>query len=165
MRQDHSDKMGFGKPHMQRKTLYSAIFLVLFSGVTIYLAFRLPLGHYGKPGPGFFPLLMSIFIGLLALVLFFTTVRSNQPAEISDGEMPERKWKVFYLLGQLCVYAFLYRRLGYVISTWIFLVSLKPIIKTKWAPLLLVSLLVSTLFFVFFNLLLKVELPAGILRL
>ncbi len=165
MPQEHGDKMGAGKLRMQRKNLYSAIFLVLFSGVTIYLASRLPLGHYAKPGPGFFPLLMSLFIGLLAFLLFLTTVRPNRQPESCDLEMPARKWKVFYLLGQLCVYALLYRPLGYVISTWIFLVSLKPIIKTKWAPLLLASLLVSAIFFVFFSVLLKVELPVGILRL
>jgi putative tricarboxylic transport membrane protein len=165
MLQDHSDKLGCGKLRMQRKNLYSAIFLVLFSGVTIYLAFKLPLGNYAKPGPGFFPLLMSIFIGLLAFLLFLTTVRPNRQPESFDLEMPARKWKVFYLLGQLCVYAFLYRRLGYIVSTGIFLVSLKPIIKTKWVVLILASLLVSSMFFVFFNVLLKVELPVGILRL
>ena len=76
MRQDHSDKKGDGSLRMQRKNLYSAIFLVLFSVVTIHLALRLPLGHAAKPGPGLFPLLMSGFIALLAFLLFFTTVLS-----------------------------------------------------------------------------------------
>ena len=157
--------LGKGQLCMERKNLFSGIFLALFSGITIYLAFKLPLGNSAKPGPGLFPLLLGILIGLLALLFFLTTVRSNRgKPEFLDREMPVKKWKVFYLLGQLCVYAFLYRQLGFIISTWIFLVSLKPIIKKKWIPLLLVSLLVSIAFFVFFDYFLKVELPMGILR-
>jgi putative tricarboxylic transport membrane protein len=165
MRQDHSDKKGDWSLRMQRKNLYSAIFLVLFSAITIHLAIRLPLGHTAKPGPGLFPLLMSVFIAFLAFLLFFTTVLSNRQPNSGDSEMPARKWKVFYLLGQLCVYAFLYRRLGYIVSTWIFLVSLKPLIQTRWVAWIFTSLLISAVFFVFFSVLLKVELPVGILRL
>jgi putative tricarboxylic transport membrane protein len=106
-----------------------------------------------------------VFIALLAFLLFFTTVLSNRQPNSGDSEMPARKWKVFYLLGQLCVYAFLYRRLGYIVSTWIFLVSLKPLIQTRWVAWIFTSLLISAVFFVFFSVLLKVELPVGILRL
>ena len=156
---------GDGKLRMQRKNLYSSIFLILFSGVTFYLGSRLLVGHAGKPGPGFFPLLMSVFIGILALILLLSTVRSSKQPDSSDEEGPARKWKVLYVLGLLCVYAFLYRPVGYILSTWIFLVCLKPVIHTRWAPLLLASLIASTIFFVFFNTLLRVELPVGILRL
>jgi len=149
---------------MERKNLFSGIFLILISGITLYLALELPRGNPAQPGPGLFPLLLSILSGLLAILFFLTTVRSKRVKhELSDGEKPVKNWKVFYLLGQLCVYAFLYRRIGFIISTWIFLVSLKPIVEKKWIPLSLVSLFVSVGFFVFFDYVLKVKLPMGIL--
>jgi putative tricarboxylic transport membrane protein len=146
---------------MHWKDRFSGLCLIFFSGVTIYLALRLPLGRIGKPGPALFPLLLSIMIGFLAFLLLLRTFRSKGESEI--GELATAKWKLLYLLGALCLFAFLFRRAGFLISTCIFLVSLKPIVKKKWIPVLLGSLVISMSFFFFFNYLLKVELPMGIL--
>jgi putative tricarboxylic transport membrane protein len=146
---------------MTCKDRLSGILLIIFSGVTIYLAFKLPMGKMGKPGPGIFPLILSVIIGLLALFLVLKSLRSKE--EIGNGEIPTTKWRLVYLLGDLCLYAFLFRPLGFVISTWIFLIILKPIVKKKWIPVLLGSLFISVSFLFFFNYLLKVDLPMGIL--
>jgi len=146
---------------MAWKDRVSGILFLIFSGVTIYLALRLPMGRMGKPGPGIFPLLLSVVIGFLALSLLLGNLRSK--GELGTEERPVPKWRLVYLLGDLCLYAFLLRPLGFLISTWIFLIVLKPIIKKKWIPVLLGSLFISASFFFFFNYLLKVELPMGIL--
>ena len=146
---------------MAWKDRVSGILFLIFSGVTIYLALRLPMGRMGKPGPGIFPLLLSVVIAFLALLLFLRTIRSK--GEFWTEEIPTAKWRLVYLLGDLCLYVFLLRPLGFLISTWIFLIVLKPIIKKKWIPVLLGSLFISASFFFFFNYLLKVELPMGIL--
>jgi len=139
----------------------SGVLIIIFSGVTIYLAFKLPMGKTGKPGPGIFPLILGVVIGLLSLLLFLRTLRSK--GEFGTEEIPTTKWRLVYLLGDLCLYAFLLRPLGFLISTWIFLIVLKPIVKKKWIPVLLGSLFISVTLFCFFNYLLKVELPMGIL--
>ena len=146
---------------MAWKDRFSGILFLIFSGVTIYLALMLPMGRMGKPGPGIFPLLLSVVIAFLALSLFLRTLRSKEESETE--EIPTPKWRLVYLLGDLCVYAFLLRPLGFLISTWVFLIVLKPIVKKRWIPILLGSLFVSLVFFFFFNHLLKVELPMGIL--
>jgi putative tricarboxylic transport membrane protein len=146
---------------MEWKDRLSGIFIIIFSGVTIYLALRLPMGRMGKPGPGIFPLLLSVVIGFLALFLFLRTLRSK--VEFGTEEIPAPKWRLVYLLGDLCLYAFLLRPLGFLIGTWIFLIVLKPIVKKRWIPTLLGSLFISLAFFFFFYYLLKVELPMGIL--
>ena len=146
---------------MQRKDRFSAFFFLFFSGTTIYLAFKLPWGRISKPGPGVFPLVLSVVIGLLAFVLLLTTLRSKK--EPGAEEIPTTKWRLLYLLGDLCLYAFLFRSLGFLISTWIFLVALQPIVKKKWIPVLLGSMFISFCFLFFFSYLLKVELPMGIL--
>ena len=143
------------------KDRLSGILFLIFSGVTIYLALRLPMGRVGKPGPGIFPLLLSVVIAFLALSLFLRTLRSK--GELGTEEISTTKWRLVYLLGDLCLYVFLLRPLGFLISTWIFLILLNPIVKKRWIPILLGSLFVSAAFFFFFNYLLKVELPMGIL--
>ena len=146
---------------MAWKDRLSGILFLIFSGVTIYLALMLPMGRMGKPGPGIFPLLLSLVIAFLALSLFLRALRSK--GESGNEEIPTPKWRLVYLLGDLCLYVFLLRPLGFLISTWIFLIVLKPILKKRWIPILLGSLFVSLVFFFFFNHLLKVELPMGIL--
>jgi len=143
------------------KDRLSGIFIIIFSGVTIYLAFKLPMGRAAKPGPGIFPLLLSVVIGFLALSLFLRTLRSK--GEFGIEEIPTAKWRLVYLLGDLFLYVFLLRPLGFLISTWIFLILLNPIVKKKWIPVLLGSLFISAILFFSFNYLLKVELPMGIL--
>jgi putative tricarboxylic transport membrane protein len=145
---------------MAWKDRLSAIFVILFSGVIFFLALELPLGNTTKPGPGLFPLILSVVIGLLAFLLFLKNLRSK--GESRNEGTSTAKWRVGYLLGTLCLYAFLFRPLGFLVSTWIFLVALKPIVKKKWIPVLLGSLFISATLFFFFNYLLKVELPMGI---
>jgi putative tricarboxylic transport membrane protein len=143
------------------KDRLSSICLLFFSGITIHLALKLPLGKGGKPGPGFFPLILSFVIGLMALLLLLKTSRSE--GESKAQEAPSTKWRLVYLLGDLCLYAILFRPLGFLISTFLFLFALKPIVKKKWVPVLLGSSLISLSFLLFFKYLLKVELPMGIL--
>ncbi len=120
---------GGGVPEWHGRIVSQEFFFIFFSGVTIYLALKLPLGKIGKPGPGFFPLLLSVVIGFLAFVLFLRTLRSK--VESGTEEIPTTKWRLLYLLGDLCLYAFLFRPLGFLISTWIFLIALKPDCKEK----------------------------------
>lgn len=147
---------------MKWKDRLSSIFLLFFSGITVFLALRLPWGKIGKPGPSLFPLILSLIVGLMALLLFLKTFRSEGESE--PQEPPTSKWRLLYLLGDLCFYAFLFRPLGFLISTFVFLTALKPIVKKKWIPVVLGSLLISLSFLLFFKYLLKVELPMGILE-
>jgi hypothetical protein len=143
------------------KDCLSGIFTIFFSGITIYLALKLPLGNASKPGPGFFPLVLSVIIGLLGLRLFLASLANQKPASLTQEK--STKWRVLYLLGSLFLYAFLFRPAGFLISTLVFLISLKPIVAKKWVPVLLGSIFISLIFFLFFDYLLKVELPMGIL--
>lgn len=143
------------------KDRLAGLFVILFSGVSVYLALNLPLGKAASPGPGLFPLILSITVGLLALPLLLGFSQSDQESKTRD--IPSIKWKVIYLLGNLGLYAFLFRPLGFLISTSIFLIILKPIINKKWALVLPGAVFTSIGLFLFFNYLLRVELPMGIL--
>lgn len=51
-----------------KKLDLDVIALLLFSLVVCYESFRLPLGSTWKPGPGFFPLLLGVALGVLSLI-------------------------------------------------------------------------------------------------
>ena len=148
---------------MGLKDRLSGYFLIFFSAITMYLAFKVPMGRTSKPGPGLFPLLLSLIIGVLALFLILRSPSAKKGPEIAPEEKAVNRWAVFYLLGDLCLYGLLFRPLGFILSTFVFLIALKPVIGKKWIPVLLGSALISLCFFFFFNYLLKVELPMGLL--
>jgi putative tricarboxylic transport membrane protein len=148
---------------MAWKDRLSGIFILLFAGVTLLWGLKLPVGRMSKPGPGLFPLLLSGIIALLAIFLISKSYASRKaPAPVAQ-EKPANRWAVLYLLGDLCLYVFLFRPLGFILSTFLCLLLLKPVLQKKWSLVLIGSLVVSLTFFFFFFYLLKVELPMGIL--
>jgi putative tricarboxylic transport membrane protein len=150
---------------MARKERFAGLLIIIFSGVATYLAIQLPMGSATKPGPGIFPLLLGLVIGLLSLLLILKNLRSRRRLGDRgiDKDVPTGKWRVVYLLGSLFLYVLLIQPIGFLISTWIFLIGLKPIIKKRWVPVLLGSFFISVVLFFCFNYLLKVQLPMGIL--
>ena len=70
---------------MARKDRLSAILTVLFSALAACLALQLPIGKVGRPGPGIFPLVLSIVIGLLGLLLLSRTIRVKAKAGTEQG--------------------------------------------------------------------------------
>jgi len=150
---------------MAKKERIAGLLIFIFCGGTTYLAIHLPMGSAAKPGPGIFPLLLSLVIGCLSLLLILKNLRSQRKLgeRDTDKEVPPGKWRVVYLLGSLFLYVFLPQPIGFLVSTWIFLIGLKPIIKKRWVPVLLGSFFISVVLFFCFNYLLKVQLPMGIL--
>ncbi len=74
-----------------------------------------------------------------------------------------RSWKkIIYVLGVLLVYAFFFSILGYLLSTFLFLLLLKPVIEKKWSFVLAGALLVTLVSYFVFDVLLKAQLPRGI---
>ncbi len=147
---------------MAWKDRISGIFILLFAAATLFWGWKVPIGKISKPGPGLFPLLLSGIIAVLAVVLILKSYASKKSPEAGVQEAPANRWAVLYLLGDLCLYVFLFRPLGFIVSTFVCLVLLKPVLQKKWSTVLTGSLIVSLSFFFFFFYLLKVELPLGI---
>ena len=77
-------------------------------------------------------------------------------------ERGRRKTKVLYVLGILLVYAFFFPLLGYLLSTFLFLLLLNPVIEKKWSFVLAGALLVTLASYLVFDVLLQAQLPRGI---
>ena len=148
---------------MGRVDRLSGIVLLVFAALMAYFAWKLPLGTFQRPGPGFFPLFLAFVLAPLALLLLISS-RMAPPAKGEETvHQPgrERK-KILYILGSLLVYAFCFDKLGFLSSTFLFFLLLKPLVQKPWGYVLSGSLLVTGLSYLIFDILLQSQLPRGI---
>jgi putative tricarboxylic transport membrane protein len=119
-------------------------------------------------GPGFFPLLLGIALVALTLLLLIKATLAARDRFLSPAErfFPSRSGllKLLYLIGALVAYVLALQPLGYLLSTLLFLFALFLAWDPK-RPGLAVAVAVGTVLcsYVFFDLLLQVQLPKGLL--
>ena len=141
------------------------LFLLLLS--IFYLCYskaNYKLGTMRMPKEGFMPLLLGI--GMVGLSSYLTV-----QAFLDKGDAQNVKfnisWKRFFVLVAVCVlYAILLNTLGYLIATFLFLLSVFKIANLEGVKLpLILSLVFSVAFYVVFKIMLGVMLPAGLIGL
>ena len=124
---------------------------------------RLGLGNFKSPDAGLFPFLIGLIILILSIILFAgTCLKSGKDKEVSQFFGP--RWKnLLLLLGFLILYALGLGKLGFVVTTLLFMiVVLKAIEPQKWSVVLAVAIASTSFCYVLFVLWIKVEFPKGI---
>jgi putative tricarboxylic transport membrane protein len=127
---------------------------------------RLSLGSFQNPGPGFFPFIAGLVVGVLAATMYF---QARRAAAASAKETKRPLWtnpggvkKVVLTTIALLVYAIGMGYLGFLISTFIFFVFLlRTIEPQRWGLVILESLLASGISYVIFEIWLQAQLPRG----
>ncbi len=149
---------------MGRADRLSGAVLLVFAALMAYFAWKLPLGTFQRPGPGFFPLFLAFVLGPLALLLLISSSMAV-PGKKEETVHPPKgdRRKILYILGSLLVYAFCFDKCGFLISTFLFFLLLKPLVQRSWGYVLSGSVLVTVLSYLIFDTLLQSQLPKGIL--
>jgi putative tricarboxylic transport membrane protein len=140
---------------------------LVWLGIAIFIcihSLRLSLGTFRNPGPGFLSFYAGLIVGGLALVVHLQSRRV--PA---SGEKGKSLWmdksrgrKMVLTVLALLGYAVIMNYLGFLVSTFFFLVFLLRVIEPqRWPVALLGSLAASAAFFCLFELALKSQLPKG----
>jgi len=143
-----------------RSDRISSVFLMGFGIFFCYQSLRLGLGHVRDPGPGSIPFLSGAVLVGLSLCIFIRSIAKDQrSAGIGEG------WqKGLWVVGSLLAYTFVLETLGFLVTTFLFLMltltSDKP---RKLLSALLVAFLTVAISYLVFSLWLKVQLPKGIL--
>lgn len=124
------------------------------------------LGTFHEPGPGFITFFAGAILTFLSLALFFSSFSDQEKrgglrslwAGLEVG-------KVLYVILLLVAYALLLKSIGFLISTF-FLLSLLFRVKGNYRvrTILFMSLLVTAVSYVIFEIWLKAQLPKGILE-
>ena len=121
------------------------------------------MGRFKHPGPGFLPFGLAIVLILLSLVLIFSNwKKSKSPTPF----WPQRAW-LRPLLGVaiLVFYALVIGKLGFILTTFIFLLIWMGIIeRLRWRTIIGISLGTTAALYLIFRLFLEVPLPLGFLK-
>lgn len=148
---------------MTRQERRFGIFMLLLGvAVIFYVSSQLKIGDLTKPGPGFFPLICAIGIIIITAIWVGLGMRAkakNEPL-----------WEKGQLIGPLkaliviTVYTAIMETLGYILSTFIFLIAWQFIVESeKWKKTAIIAVVGTAAMYMLFSYLLSVPLPVGML--
>lgn len=164
----------------RRKSIFNFDHIVALCSILI--ALFLIHNEYNMPnpiirqtiGPSFVPIAILVALIFSALLILFTSLRTNRKPEGADSapaepptETSAGQYKVMAMivLG-LLVYAIILVPVGFIISTTILILWQAQVFERgKWIRNLVVSILFSILVYYIFVHILEVMLPVGILSL
>lgn len=140
----------------------------LFLSVLVILgSIQLELGSLASPGAGLFPLLSGIILGILSLLLIADpAVKADRSGETETVVWSrETRWKYLIItLFSLIFYALLLNKLGFIPTTFLFMVLLfRAIEPQKWIRCVVSAGLVVLCSWIIFQVWLQSQLPEGII--
>ncbi len=151
----------------RRETVMAIVWLVLGLTIAIWCA-TFPFGDWEGPGPGFFPFMLGVIIFLLGGVLLVTKISQNREdstqvlGPLIPAGAPLRR--VASALGAMLLSTALLEFLGFLITIFFLILFLiQSIEHRKWKVAIFYALLSSLSSFIIFQVLLKTQLPRGIL--
>ena len=150
---------------LQNKDKLSSVLLFLFSALVCMGAFGYSIGSLHKPGPGFFPFIGGLILGILSLSHFLLlATKRKKETEKAESVTPGGKWRNLILpLVVLFAYPLFLPAIGFVLTTFLFFVALLRFVEpVRWPMALKVSVGVTLLSYALFHLWLKVQFPKGI---
>lgn len=151
---------------MQRAHQISSLFLMILAIFTGVISIQLGVGGLDLMGTGFMPLLASMLLFALSLIDFISSlVKGRTGKKDKKGPTLGELTKPAMLIGALIVYVYFLSSVGFPIMTFLLVYVLFVMMQPKkWHLDLFFAALVSAGTFLFFDVALKVRLPAGILR-
>jgi putative tricarboxylic transport membrane protein len=151
---------------MSKKETFGSLFWI---GVGLFFcagAFRYGLFDEGVPGPGLLPLIAGIVLISLGTGVLVPSLKKEATSKpVGKGFFPEKDSfkKLLMAVIALGAYGMTLEYLGFVITTFLFMIFLLRFIEPqRWTVVLLTSLLTAASSYLLFQFLLKVQLPKGI---
>lgn len=146
---------------------FTGLFAMGFALIYGYMSYSMPRAAFGNPmDPIYFPLGVSavaLLIGILLLVKsnFQASVLAFKNLISEDAVRKADRRRILYTCIISVGYALVFEHLGYIISTFLFMVSMLTITSgTKpWVKNIIIALLFSVGVFFVFNTLLSISLP------
>lgn len=110
---------------------------------------------YDPVGPKAFPIGLAILLSLLSLVLLI------RPGENGEWPSPWVAVKLLAVLGLLLLYALLFQRLGYLISSGLVITALARLFSASWLKAIITGVLMAIGSYWLFTMGLGITLPGG----
>ena len=151
---------------------WNLIGALLWLGLSVLIgmeSLRIGIGTFRAPDAGLFPLLTSILIGLFSLWLLSDGLLRKRAAAKDEPPVwsEETIWKnLLYTVSALVGYALFIDKVGYVLTTFVFLLFLfRAIEPQRWPVAVLASMLTVSLSYAIFQVWLQTQLPDGVVLL
>jgi putative tricarboxylic transport membrane protein len=148
---------------MGRLDLYSSAFWLLFSIYIAVESYRLDLGNWHDPGPGYFPFGAALLFGCMAFGVFLKSLRevTASKARFESGGKRHR-YNVILVLTAMVLYTFLLNTIGFVLCTFLIVVFfVKVVSMQRWSSSILMGLCMAIGSYLLFSFFLKAPLPKG----
>lgn len=147
--------------------IIGSIFFIVFAMVMSFEAFRLGLGTFHRPGPGFIPLLTALSIAVLSSIYLISQRIRKDKRKKAMNIVPGPYWlRSFYIAAFSLIYMiFLWNKLGFIISTTLWLGFCFWLGGVKsWKKSLIVAMGIAILSYFLLEKVTHSFLPKGILK-
>jgi putative tricarboxylic transport membrane protein len=123
---------------------YHIIPTLFWLGLSLFVmtfSLRLGLRGFHNPGPGLAPFVLGLLLLLISLyVLIISLLKKGRGNETpGEGQSRTNYGKIGFVLVALFAYSFLLERLGFLMTTWIFLFLLFRSMGNRWITTLVAS--------------------------
>lgn len=153
------------------QNLFAATFIAVGVGYEM-MALSMPLGGFGSPGPGLFPVIVGGVLILTSVACLIQNVVSAEPPAplLDDAGGPPlvrgkgSALKAWLLIGSLILYVIALKPLGFPVAlTLLLLASIRLFGYRNWPRAAALAVFMTVLAYIAFIVWLKVPLPLGIL--
>jgi putative tricarboxylic transport membrane protein len=139
----------------------SGIVVFLLGATILWQGGQLTTGSLRSPGPGFYPLVLAAVMILLSL---FLIIPGKEKEDVRKPSSLRNLGRVSIVFVALLVYFFFLESLGFIIVSFFLMTFLFVVMASqKWHLALLQSFIFVGLAYVLFEVLLKSQLPRGIM--
>jgi len=144
--------------------LYCNVFWLLFSLIVCIEAYRVNLGEFSNPGPGFFPFCVGLVMLGLSLAALFQSMGEKGKAEKTSQRGSMRWWNIVIITAAIITYALTLEKIGFLINTFLFVGLLLKVVEPQpWKIAVIGGLIGAVSANLLFNVIFQSQIPSGIL--
>ena len=130
------------------------------AGAYLAASLTFPLGNVARPGPGFFPVGVGVFLCVAAVAVTIATLRGGPVGAAASGLTAEARGRVAVTTAGLVGFCLLLPWVGYAICAFLFVALLLRFLGgVRWPGVLLTAVVSALLTYYVFGVILGVPLP------
>ena len=148
---------------MKNRELVPSLFFLALSFFICQQSVVIGVGSLGQPGPGLLAFGAGLAMGGMVLYLLIQSfISKEQRQEGLEHRLALKSGKLFMLCISLFVYTFAVNRLGFILSTFLFVIFVLRLVESKkWWRTLLEATLITIGNYLIFVVWLGLSLPVG----
>jgi hypothetical protein len=147
---------------MVRREKIALLLWFLLCAFVSFESWRMGVGSFRVPGPGFLTFGVSVIVALLVVAVFLKERREKSTGNAAPLFKGKKVRNIIFGFGFLFAYPLLLNQLGFFLCNLLFAGScLKVIAGKKWREVMAVSIGVAVSSYLLFDLWLALQLPKG----